>query len=248
MATSVFNRLESPQDLIDYACRKLGAPVINIEIDTTQAEDRIDDAMQMFMQRHYDAVEEVWIKVVFNAGDITRGYKRLDENLVAVIGLIEHSSASLEPAWTDITYQLKYNNMVDIISPDVVNYTLTMQHINLINSLIKPKRSFHFNKYSHQLRVLGNVQANDFVIIQAYKTLNPDFVLDIYNDEWLKRYATALIKRQWGANLKKFEGVQMPGGVTLDGQSIFDEGNGEVESLEEEFSLTYELPVDMFMG
>lgn len=240
--------LQSPEDLIDYACRKLGAPVINIEVDTTQANDRVDDALQMFMQRHYHAVEEVWQKVTFTQGDIDRGYKTLDEKIVAVVDLVEHDSNSLDPAWTTVEYQMRQYGMMNIFAPDIVTYTLTMQYITLINDLLTPRRSFQFNKYNHQLRITGTPLAGDFVIIHAYKMLDPNLNIEIYNDEWLKKYTTALIKQQWGTNLKKFEGVQMPGGVTLNGQKIWDEATEEIQKLEEEFSSKYELPVDMMIG
>lgn len=93
-----------------------------------------------------------------------------------------------------------------------------------------------------------DIDVGDYIIVEAHRTLDPTTYTDVYNDGWLKRYATQLIKQQWGINLKKFEGVQLPGGVTLNGQKIYDEATEEIDKLKEEAQNTYQLPVDFFTG
>lgn len=240
-------KLESPNDLRDYCLRKLGSPVINIEVDQTQIDDRIDDTLQLFIQRHFDGVEEVWLKQTISESEAIAGEKKLPSSIVAVTGLIPLTSSVAEP-WADIKVQFKLQNIVDFTAPDMVNYALTLQHVNLINQMLSPVRTFNFNAKTHKLKLLGDLVAGNFFIVSAYKAIDPEMYTDVYNDEWVKKYCTAQIKKQWGSNLKKFKNIQMPGGVEFDGQQIFDEADGEIEKLVEEFSLTYELPVDMMIG
>lgn len=239
--------LQSADDLIEYAYRRLGKPVINIEVDITQAQDRVDDALQLFIQRHFDGYEQQWIKYTLTANDISRGYKLLDEDIISVVEIIPMSSTTAE-SWTDITYQFKLHRIEDFSAITMTNYVLSMQQINLIKQILTPVRSFTFNRLTHQLSLLGNLKAGNFFVVKVYRALDPDSYADIYNDEWLKKYTTALIKQQWGSNLKKFGNIQMPGGIELNGAEIYGEAEGEIQKLEEEFSLKYELPVDMFIG
>ena len=92
------------------------------------------------------------------------------------------------------------------------------------------------------------MNADDFIIIECYRKLDPDSYTDIYDDIYLKRYATALIKRQWGANLSKFNGVQMLGGVTMNGADIFSQAQEEIQRLEEQIQLAFETPIDYMVG
>ncbi len=94
----------------------------------------------------------------------------------------------------------------------------------------------------------NDIDVGEFLIIECYRKLDPNTYTDIYNDIYLKRYTTALIKRQWGANLSKFEGVQMLGGVTLNGAKLFEEAQADIEKLEEQIQLAYELPPNYMIG
>lgn len=237
--------LQCTDDLKAYCLRKLGEPCINIEVDTTQADDRVDDAMQLFCQRHFDGTEEVWEKYTLTAGDISRGYKTIRDDIVAVVDLVTMATTSSEK-WTDLTYQFKLNQLVNFTVPDISYFKLSMSHINLVRQTLTPTRTFTFNKATHQLAIQGSLVPGNFFVIHGYRVIDPEDFPDVYNDEWIKTYTTALIKQQWGSNLKKFSGVQMPGGITLNGQTIYDEATEELAKLLEEFSLRYELPVSMF--
>ena len=92
------------------------------------------------------------------------------------------------------------------------------------------------------------VVPDDYVVVEAYESLDPETYTDVWNDRWLKRYATAQIKKQWGENLKKFDGIQMPGGVVFNGQKIWDEATEEIRALEEEMIISYSLPVNDMIG
>ena len=138
------------------------------------------------------------------------------------------------------------------MSTDLIYYSQVRQHLELINQLLVGQKPIRFNRHMNRLFIdmdwQADVEVGDFLVIECYRILDPDTYTDVYNDRILKKYAAALIKRQWGANLKKFNGVQLPGGVQLNGQIIFDEASQEIKDIEEETRNTYELPVDMFVG
>lgn len=314
----------SRQELIDYCLRALGHPVLEINVDDDQLEDRIDEAFQFYRDYHYDAVEAVYLKeqitastlqiVGVNAGDFSIGekitgassgattfvhaslaankvytkntvgtftagetingassgtaavvssmtlgnfdnkYVTLNDSVLSVVRTLPLSSRSNSISFFDAKYQLMLNNIQSLTNTDIQYYTMLKMHINLINDLMTGQKPIRFNRHMNRLYIDltwgdgGDLAIGDYVIIEAYRTLDPDAYTDVYNDGFLKRYSTALIKRQWGINLKKFEGVQLPGGVTLNGQKIFDEAMEEITTLKQEAQDTYQLPVDFFTG
>ena len=246
-------KLASPEDLANYAKRKLGAPVINIEVEDSQVEDRIDDAIQMFTQRHFNGYDEVYISHTITAADVQRGYVDMPENIDAVIELYElngSSDSSIE-AFDRLSYRLANSDIFDFLTMGgggLADYHLMQSHIALINELFVPRRTFSFNSITHRFASAEPMVLGAVFAYRAYEILDPADFQDVYNNEWIKKYASALIKRQWGSNLIKFDGVQMPGGVTLNGRQLYDDADTEITKLEEEFSLTYELPVDMFFA
>jgi len=251
-------KLQSVADLNAYALRKLGSPVINIEVDATQVTDRLEDAIQMFVERHYDGVEETYVKITTTATDVTNGYFSIPDNIVAITALLEPSSGSGDESFMDMEWQFGKATMEDLLSgtPDgetFATYELTLEYIELMNRYFVPARHYTHNRATNRMYVHGAtlVDGNSF-IIKGYRAVVPDegtgYAIDLYDDAWLKKYSTALIKQQWGSNLKKFAGASLPGGQEIKGQEIYDEATEEITNLLEEFSNTYELPLDMMMG
>jgi len=245
------NKLASPDDLKNYALRRLGSPVINIEIDDTQIDDRIDDAIQLFVERHFDGVDEVYLKHTVTDRDAARGYIIVKDDIVAITELYSIGDAgSGSEELSRLNYHIAQSDIVDFLGSanTTVEYYLTRQHIDLINQIFTPRRSFSFNSISHKFDPVDALKAGNIVVYRAYQALDVDLYEDIYNNMWMKKYVTALIKRQWGENTKKFDGVQLPGGVTVSGQTIWSEADAEITKLEEEFANTYELPVNFFIA
>lgn len=308
----------SRQQLIDYCLRKLGHPVIEINIDDDQLDDRIDEALQFYREFHYDAVEKVYLKTLcapsilnvtttagFQVEDIITAstgetavihaiksdsileIKKVSGNIAAnatvtgagggtanvvscVLGPVDSKHFELSPLITgvtrvmpftdktsglgifDIRYQILVNDLYTLQSTDLIYYSQIKTHLELINQLLVGRKPIRFNRHMNKLYVDMSwdvdVKVGDYVIVECYRFLDPDVYSDVYNDMMLKRYAAALIKRQWGENLKKFEGVQLPGGVTLNGQKIWDEAIEEIEKLEQEFRDTWEEPTMFFVG
>ena len=245
-------KLQSADNLRDYAYRKLGAPKIEIQVDDTQAYDRIDDALQLFIERHFDGAEEKFITYEFTALDETNQYITLDDTIVAVTRIYEPGKYSSE-AMSDVRYRIMFDEMFDMTKVNMTYYEITLQHLEMVQSYFNLDRTFTFNKATNRLHShAGKIIEGNSMLLRAWKAVVPDessgYAVDVYNDEWIKKYATAQIKQQWGANLKQFDGMPLPGGITINGQQVWDEAKEEIDKLEEEFSLNYELPVNFLVG
>lgn len=309
------------QGLMDYCLRRLGHPVIEINIDEDQLEDRINEAIEYYREFHYDSSEfvyqakqltasqltlagnatsfingetitgatssastqvhsnntatiiNVWktsgtfqvgetvtgaksgatsTVTTFSAGSADNQYFSLTDELHGVTRILPLTNKTSGIDMFDIRYQLFLNDIQSLLNLDIIYYSQIKTQINLINDMLTGQKPVRFNRHTNRLYVdlswSTDLSIGDYVIIEGFKFLDPNVFTDVYNDTFLKEYATALIKQQWGTNLKKFEGVQLPGGVTLNGQKIFDEATEEIKALREEIRRTWELPVDMFVG
>ena len=244
--------LTSRQQLIDYCLRQLGHPVLEINIDDDQLEDRIDEAFSFYREFHYDAVELVYFKHQITSTDITNQYIPITDEIIGVTKIFPFTNKTTGMNIFDIRYQILINDLYSLMSTDMIYYSMVRQHLELLNQLLVGQKPIRFNRHMNRLFIdmdwKADVKENDYIIVECYRVLNPDTYTDVYNDRVLKKYATALIKKQWGTNLKKFTGVQLPGGVTLNGQIIYDEAVEELKEIEEMVRDTYELPTDFFVG
>ena len=260
----------------EYCLRSLGKPVIEINVDEDQVDDRIDEALQYFAQYHYDGVERVYLKHAITQAEIDRagtnssetatdkvdnsitaawtegkGFIPVPDSVMSVIKIFDFTDKNTTNM-LDIRYQLRLNDLYDFSSESIIHYQMTRQHLDYLDHILVGEKPIRFNQHQNRLYIdmdwTNDLAVGEFLIIEAYRKLNPDTYTDIYDDIYLKRYATALIKRQWGANLSKFEGVQMLGGVTLNGAKIFEEAQADIEKLEEQIQLAYELPPNYMIG
>lgn len=251
------------QTFKDYCLRRLGFPTIDINVDDDQIEDRIDDAFQYWQDYHFDALQKVYYIKRLDSTDMTNRYINLDpsvtvdsgNNQVNIVGVtrvfpITDSLASVN--MFDLRYQLRLNELYDFTSASYINYTLTQQHLRSLEIMFTGEVPIRFQRHMHRLFIDWNwgasVNAGAVVIAECYAMIDSAQYASVWNDRWLKEYATALIKRTWGSNLKKFAGVQLPGGVTLNGQQIYDEAVQEIKDLELEMGNSYELPVDWYLN
>lgn len=243
----------SRQQLIDYCLRSLGAPVLEINVDDDQVNDRIDQALQFYSEYHMDATIKNYRKVQITQDIVTNKYVELPDSCISVTKVFPFSgNSSNASGMFSARYQLHLNDIYDLrYSGAVVNYVATRQYLEMLDMLLNGTPQFRFNRHMNRLHIdidYAYVAVGEFLIIELFETLNPDSYTDVYNDMFLKKYATALIKRQWGQNLSKFEGMQLPGGVTMNGTKIFEEANADIEKLETDMELRYAKPVDFFMG
>ena len=260
----------------EYCLRSLGKPVIEINVDDDQVDDRIDEALQYFAQYHYDGVERVYLKHAITQAEIDRaatntsetatdkvdntitaawtegkGFLPVPDSVMSVVKIFDFTDKNTTNMF-DVRYQLRLNDLYDFSSESIIHYEMTRQHLDYLDHILVGEKPIRFNQHQNRLYIdmdwTNDLAVGEFLIIEAYRKLNPDTYTDIYDDIYLKRYATALIKRQWGANLSKFEGVQMLGGVTLNGAKLFEEAQADIEKLEEQIQLAYELPPNYMIG
>ena len=258
-------RLPGPrtrQALIDYCLRALGFPVIDIDVDPDQIEDRIDDALSFFGDYHFDASEKLYFPHQITQSDVDNQQILLPPHIITVTRVIPLQNTANSLTMFDVRYQMRLNDLYTFTSTSIIHYDMMMKHLALLEFEFNPERSIRFNRHKQAIGPDGtlwgvlkaewdwskDVAVGQFVVIECYGVLDPEANADVYNDRFLKDYATALIKRQWGANLSKFSGVAMLGGVTLNGTDIYNQANDELKQLRDDIQLKYELPIDFMMG
>lgn len=254
--------INNRDDFKTYCLRRLGFPVIEINVDSDQIEDRIDDALQYWQDYHFDGLQKVYYVKAISEEDVTNKYLDLSEakdtsnNELQIVGVtrvfpIVDSQSSIN--MFDLRYQLRLNELYDFTSASYVNYVLTQNHLRSLEIMFTGEVPIRFQRHMERLYIdwsWGHNEApvGSIVIAECYASIDPTVYNKVWNDRWLKEYATALIKRTWGNNLKKFSGLQLPGGVTLNGDKIYEEATNEIKDLETEMADKYELPVDWFMN
>lgn len=315
-----------------YCLRKLGKPVIEINVDDDQVEDRIDEALKYYWDYHFDGSTQTYYKHVFQPGDfpdvlkevvvhdggtgysntdtitITRasgdsegsgataslstyangtiraitvtavgtnyrldptatittstgsganitaykgGYVTLPDNIMGAVRIFPIGDYIATNNIFNIRYQIALNDLYTLTYQSMVPYYMAFQHLQLLEQLLVGQQPIRYNRHTNRLYIDVNwnkVEAGQYLVIEAYEVVDPVKFTDVWNDRWLHRYATALIKKQWGNNLKKFSGIQMPGGVTFNGQQIYDEAEQEIEMMEKEMINSFSLPVYDMIG
>ena len=262
--------------LKDYCLRRLGYPVLEINVDDDQIDDLTDDAIQYFQERHFDGIERVFLKHKLTAADITtakttatttsattgisngitssgnadsfletNNYLKLPDHVIGVEKVFKMDQNTISSGLFNIKYQIFLNDLYYYGALDLLNYAMTKTYLEDLSRMITPDTQIRFNKKQHNLYMdidWNQISADTFIILDCYRLVDPGTATDVYNDFWLKRYLTALIKKQWGQNLIKFQGVMLPGGIQLNGRQIYDDAIKEIEEIEYSLKTEYELP------
>lgn len=242
--------------LIDYCKRRLGDPVIEINVDEDQLEDRVDEALQYYQEYHSDATVRTYLKHLVTATDVSNGYIPLSSNILFVTKLFPiASSFNSSFNFFDIKYQMMLNDIADLqnFAGDLAYYEQMQQYLALLDVKLNGHPQTQFSRKQNRLYIFGDFAADDikegeYVVAETYQIVDPDTHTSVYNDIWLKEYTTALIKQQWGSNLIKFEGMQLPGGVILNGRQIYDDATTDIDKLRETIRMEHEMPPDFFIG
>ena len=235
----------------DWCLRQLGHPVININVDDDQVDDCVDASLQYFQDFHFDGVERWYLKHQLTSEDIQNGYIPVTENIIGVTRIFPISSSNATINMFDLRYQLRLHELYDFTSTSYVNYALTMQHIRTLDMLFSGETPVRFNRHTDKLYIDMNwamISAGEWAVIEGWIIIDPDTYPQIYNDRMLKKLATAYIKRQWGNNLKKYQGMQLPGGIMMNGQQIYEEAVQEITDLEQLIRNTFEEPPQFLVG
>ena len=244
--------------LTDYCKRKLGHPVIEINVDDDQVTDRIDEALQFMAEYHFEATKRTYISYQLTQTDIDNSYISLtgsggpdtSDNIVSIVRVLPLSNRS--SGMFDARYQFVLNDLYKFGSIDLTHYVVVQQHMALLNQLFATSKTVRFNRNEDRLYLdtdwSDEFNAGDYIVMECWVLINPEDHTGIYNNLFLKKYCTALIKQQWGANLKKFSGISLPGNVTLNGDVIFQEATEEIRQMEETVMSQWEEPPMGLMG
>jgi len=269
----------SRQGLIDYAKRQLGYPVLEINVADEQLEDLLDDAIQVFQERHYDGIARVYLKYKITQADIDRGraggasssvgiattsasstiagvgvtfsleensnYIQVPPSVIGINNIFKIRSDTVYDGLFNIKYQLFLNDLYQFSSVDLLQYSMVQTYLEDISFLLNPDMRYRFNIRQDRLYIdtdWAQVTVGDYFVMDCFRILDPNDFTRVYNDPFLKKYFTALCKKQWGMNLIKFQGVQLPGGVQLNGRQIYEDGVRELLEIESKMSSTYEMP------
>lgn len=248
----VYHQIQSRTQLADYCFRKLGKPVINIEVSPDQADDRIQEAFQTYAEKHYDATEETWVAYQITQEDIDNNYITVPEDIVSIVDIQPFSNLFGD---SGDMFSYRYQIAREALSPwqafDMTSYYMKVTNYYTTMDMITPEPGYDFTRHMNKLKLADNMQdfeVGEYIGIRVYRLINPDDYVSVYNDKWLKEYATALIMKQWGQNLSKFTNVQMLGGDTINGEQIYQNALNEIERLEEELETTYQEPPMFFVG
>ena len=270
----------------EYVLRKLGAPVLDVNLASEQCEDLIDDALQYFYERHFDGVSQCYLKYQITDDDVLRGEARPpgtsgatqtgittttvtqdmptkgssdfswyeNSNYIpipnAVIGInkifqYDNAQSISVSNMFSFKYQLFLNDIYYWGQTDLLSYSMTMSYLETMNFLLNTHKQIRFNQRQDRLYLdvdWSDIKAKDYIIIDCWRTVDPVDYPRVWNDSFLKPYATALFKKQWGQNLIKFQGVKLPGGIEFNGRQLYDDGQREIDEIISKMSQTYELP------
>jgi hypothetical protein len=244
------------QQLIDYSLRRLGEPVIEINVDEDQLQDKVDDALIYYRDYHSDATKKIYLKHLITAADVANEYITLSSEIIFVSKLFPISSTfNTSFNFFDIKYQMMLNDIADLqnYAGDLAYYEQMQQYLSLLDMKLNGTPQVQFSRRENRLYIFGDfkdedIKAGDYIVAEVYQIISEDSNSSIWNDRWLKDYTTALIKQQWGQNLIKFEGMTLPGGVQLNGRQLYDDATADLERLREVIRLEHELPPDFFVG
>ncbi len=266
------------QGLIDYCLRRLGAPVLEINVDDEQIDDLVDDTIQYFNERHYDGVEKMYLKYKITQDDIDRGtagaeggvgivtssgtstivgtattfnyyensnYIQVPESIIGIEKIFKFDASTISNGMFSLKYQLFLNDLYKFNSIELLQYSMLKTYLEDIDFLLTTDKQIRFNKRQDRLYLDLDWKAQDkdtYIILDCYRALDPTNFNQVYNDTFVKLYLTSLIKRQWGQNLIKFNGVKLPGGIELNGRQIYDDAIRELDEIKQKMSQDYELP------
>ena len=268
----------SRQGLIDYAKRQLGYPVLEINVADEQFNDLLDDAVQIYQERHYDGIARMYLKYKITQEDVDRGrargasksagittttgtstvglsttfdfeenqnYLQMPSTIVGVNQIFKIRSDTVYDGLFNIKYQLFLNDLYQFGSIDLLQYSMVQTYLEDITFLLNPDMRYRFNIRQDRLYIdtdWATTTVGDYFVIDCFRILDPDDFPRVWNDPFIKRYLTALAKKQWGQNLIKFQGVQLPGGVQLNGREIYEDGQRELDEIRSKMALDYEMP------
>lgn len=226
------------EEFKDWILRKLGAPVIQINVADEQVDDRVDEAIDYWRDYHYNGSQLVYLKHQITQDDIDNGYITLPTQLLGISGIFNlNTSISTGSGIFNVQYQFVLTNIQDITSYNLQHYYMTMQNLEFMQEILVGRPLIRYNRHVNRLHIdtsAGNLVAGEYVVVEAYDVIDPNTYTDVWSDRWLQNYAAVLIREQWGLNLTKFSNMQLVGGVSFNGEQILQEARDERQRMEED--------------
>ena len=236
----------------ELCLRRLGKPVIEINVDDDQVDDRVDQALAYYQDYHFDGTQKTYLKHAVTADDKTNGYITVsDSNIIGIVDIFDIGDATSTNNLFNIRYQIALNDLYDLSRYDLVPFYMNFMNIRMIEEILIGKQPLRYNRHVNRLHVdmdWEKLNVGDFLVAHVYKKIDGDTFTDLWSDRWLAEYATCLIKYQWGSNLSKFTGMALPGGVQFNGADILSQAQMEKDKLEQEMISAYSLPVHDMTG
>lgn len=240
----------SREEFKQYCLRALGYPVITIEVSEEQLQDRIDDALLKYQDYHFDGSEHVYYKIHVTASDIANQYFSIPTDFVGITRIFRIGNAPNVSNLFNIRYQIHLNDLFDYSAASFTPYVMAMRHIETLEEIFVGEVPIRFNRHNNKLYCdfdwAQDVIEGQWIVADGYRIVDPETNTGVWQDQWLKKYAVALIKRQWGINISKFSGMNLPAGVMIDGTRIVAEANEEIKELDADVINSYSpLVIDM---
>lgn len=236
----------------EYCLRKLGAPVIEINVSDEQIDDRIDESLKYYADYHFDASEKIYYKHLVTEDDKFNKFIYLPENIIGAVRVFNISDPSIRSDdMFNIRYQIALNDLYTLTNVSLVPYYMMREHLALIQEMLVPDILIRFSRHKNKLYLDTDwdmIQVDDYIIIEAYEVIDPEVYTDVWSDRWLQEYTTAKIQENWGRNLTKFTGMSLPGGVQFNGERILDDARNDIQRLEEKMINDYSLPIPDLVG
>lgn len=228
----------SREEFKDYILRKIGAPVIQVNVSEEQIEDRVDEAVSFWRDYHYNGSQMIYLRHELTQKDVDNGYITLPARLLGISKVFDlNTSISASTGMFNVQYQFVLNNLTDLTSYGITNYYMTMQHLEFLQEMLVGKQMVRYNKHVNKLYIdvaKSSLSVGRYIIVEAYDIIDPDEYADVWSDRWLQNYASVLVREQWGLNLTKFTNMQLVGGVQFNGEQILQEARAEREKMEED--------------
>lgn len=239
-------------EFIEYVLRKLGKPVIEINVDDDQISDRVDEALRYYWDYHFDGTDKIYLKHQITDTDKTNGYIDIPENIIGVVNLFPFGNFGIRSDdMFSIQYQIALNDLYTLTSVSMVPYYMVMQNLSLIQELLVGRKPLRYQRHKNRCYIdtkWSTMRTGDYLVLEAYEIVDPDDYTDVWGDRWLQNYAAVLIQEQWGRNLTKFTGMSLPGGVQFNGQQILQDAREERMKMEEEMINSYSIPAQDMIG
>ena len=236
----------------EYCLRKLGKPVIEINVDDDQVDDRIDECIRYYWDYHFDGTEKTYYKHLITDQTKIDKYITLPENIIGAIRIFQIGDPSLRASdMFNIRYQIALNDLYQLTTVSLLPYYMAMQHLGTITELLVGQQPIRYNRHTNKMYVdmdWTKIDVGQYLLIEAYEVIDPDTYTNAWGDRWLQEYTTQKIKYQWGSNLTKFTGMVLPGGVQFNGEKILDDAEKAIEKLEADMISSYSLPVADMIG